>query len=232
MTDTTETKVGFEFRRRTVLKGAAWTAPAVVMVAATPAHAASLSWTINAPAPFITQANVTDFTISGTGVTDRVVTLTVPGLSPSPTTTVDANGAWSFTLDLSSLQEGTVSFTPTTANAAFSPSTVTSVKDTVAGVTLSSINGGANQTTISGAAEAGSTSIELAIAVAPATPDTFASAGLTGTNWTTTRAVANNGIYNVRVRGTDARGNVSTYSFQFRHDNSQPVSPVPTLTLV
>lgn len=119
--------------RRNVLVGTAWAVPVVLGVGAAPAMAASLAWTIALPTSSIDLAYYnahTNFTVTGTGVSGQVVTLSVTGISPNPTANVDANGNWTIAIPTASLPEGTITFQPTSGSAAFTPTTRSATKDT------------------------------------------------------------------------------------------------------
>lgn len=131
--------------RRTVLKGAAWSVPAVVAVGATPAFAATGdSVTIESVtvAPTATEAPDTsyinlsnqDATVTVTGTATDGVTLVVTATGGYTSGAITATGGvWSVDIPAGSLASGTVNFTAT-VNPGFpsvtSPLTVT--KDVVA----------------------------------------------------------------------------------------------------
>lgn len=110
------------FGRRTVLKGAAWSVPAVVAVGATPAFAATPIRTIsidnvsvsptatNAPTPslFINRSNDLDavVTVSGTATPGSSIIVTTTGYNSTDPIVASETGAWSHQIPSSSLGEG------------------------------------------------------------------------------------------------------------------------------
>lgn len=122
--------------RRTVLKGAAWTTPAIMLMtatpafAATPALAASSDFAFTSASPAVLNADnyTTPVTVSGTGTTGETISISAPGVS-SVSANVDALGMWSTGIDLASLQDGTIAITAVAGTIA---ATQTVVKDTLA----------------------------------------------------------------------------------------------------
>lgn len=116
--------------RRTVLKMAAWATPAITLMSATPAFAASLPFAFTSASPgSLNLANhTTPVVVSGTGVTGRTISISAPGVN-SVTANVDAQGNWSTTIGLGSIPDGTI---PITAGDGTNSETQNVVKDTVA----------------------------------------------------------------------------------------------------
>ena len=83
-------------------------------------------------------------TISGTGEAGDTISVVADDgdIETEPqTTTVDENGDWTITIDVSALQDGTITFTVTATDAAQNSTTdsITAEKDTVTFVTISEI---------------------------------------------------------------------------------------------
>ncbi len=98
--------------RRTILKGAAWSVPAVLAVGATPAFAVSLTFAITSRSPKnVNNGQGYDVTVNGNGVTGRTVTLSAPGGTSLTTGNVDLQGHWSARINLAGAADGIVTIT-------------------------------------------------------------------------------------------------------------------------
>ncbi|UUL77429.1 Ig-like domain-containing protein [Pseudarthrobacter sp. Fe7] len=121
---------------------------------------------------YVNSANVSGVAISGTAEAGAMVTLTATDAgaahSAAPvTTTADGTGKWSASLDLGSLNQGTITFTATATDAAGNTGangTATSTKDTIAPAQAQSLKvptfvniANSSAVPVSGTAEAGAT---------------------------------------------------------------------------
>lgn len=125
--DTTRRGLG----RRTVLKGAAWSAPAVLAVGVTMPVAASpvTAVTISGP-PYINLSNKDDVPLTGTGPASSTITVTAGNVSQ--TVESGSDGAWSRSFNASGLDDAAnIVFT---ASAGSSSGTAQITKDTAAPV--------------------------------------------------------------------------------------------------
>jgi len=218
--------------RRNVVVGTAWAVPAIMAVGAAPAFAASntpLAIT-GQPLPTIFSGNVTSYTISGTGPTGKVVAVTAAlGLgSVSVTATpnpVGAAGTWSATFNLSSLEQGTVTFTASVTSPADN-ATATALKDTsLPNVTVSTLGAENNHKkgTLSGgmgnaAGDAATVTITLSPATIAAgialTGTTQYTGGTPPTGWNRTWTGPNGPTaFGVTVTQVGSHGNVGTVTY-------------------
>lgn len=113
--------------RRTLLKGAAWSVPAVVVVGATPAFAATGGALAFSTQPaFINAANVTAVVFTGTApvsLAGQTVAI-APGTSSGGQ--IQANGTWTVTVDTSDVSDGVgIVFTASTSGATDATTQVT-----------------------------------------------------------------------------------------------------------
>lgn len=121
---------------------------------------------------YVNSANVSGVAISGTAEAGATLTLTATDAgaahSAAPvTTTADGTGKWSASLDLGSLNQGTITFTATATDAAGNTGangTATSTKDTIAPAQAQSLKvptfvniANSSAVPVSGTAEAGAT---------------------------------------------------------------------------
>ncbi|MFF2344719.1 beta strand repeat-containing protein [Pseudarthrobacter sp. NPDC058119] len=122
------------------------------------------------PLPNANAATVSGVTVGGTAEAGATINLTASdgaGHSVPGTATASGSGAWSITVNLSSLNQGTVTYTATATDAAGnvgSARTATGVKDTAAPAAATGLSvppyvfsGNLNNVLVKGSAEAGST---------------------------------------------------------------------------
>ncbi|HEY8699374.1 MAG TPA: Ig-like domain-containing protein [Arthrobacter sp.] len=196
--------------------------------------------TISAPL-YVNGANGANVPVNGTAEAGAAVTLVVTDVGTahtvSQTVTADSTGAWSTTgLNLTALNDGTVTYTATATDAAGNTGTsaaVTKTKDTVAPglptVSVPTFVNAANvaNVPVSGTAEPGAT---VALTVTdPGTAHTVsqtATANGTG-GWSATAlnlTTLNQGTVTYKVTATDAAGNSEHEGHGFRHSGSHPSS--------
>lgn len=175
---------------------------------------------------YVNAANVSAVPVSGSAEAGSTVTLTVTDVGTAHTvtavTTASGNGTWSFTLNLGTLNQGTLTFTASAKDAAGNtgaPATATDSKDTAApGVPTLSVPPSVNianvsNVTVSGTAEAGST-VTLTVSdgvpantlTASATASGTGSWSLTGLNF----GSLNQGTLTYSASAKDAAGNSGT----------------------
>jgi hypothetical protein len=201
--------------------------------------------TLSVPA-HVNSANVTAVPVSGSAEASGIVSLTVHDAGSAhtviATTTASGTGAWSFNaLDLTTLNQGTLSYTATVTDAAGNtgaPATATDTKDTIAPAapTLSvpayvtSANVAAVQVT--GTAEAGGT-VTLTVTDAGAVHTVGASTTASGTGaWSFSAlnlTTLNQGTLFYSATATDAAGNTGAPATAT--DTKDTIAPAaPTLT--
>jgi TusA-related sulfurtransferase len=179
--------------------------------------------TVSVP-PFVNATNVANVPVSGTAEPGATVALTVtdPGTAHTVPQTVTANGAgaWSATaLDLTTLNQGTVTYKVNATDAAGNASaiaTTTNTKDTVSAtpvVTPPPSIDASNVGTVlvNGTADAGAT-VNLTITDAGSVHSISPTATANGSgNWsvTTDLSAFADGAISYSARGTDPAGNVS-----------------------
>ncbi|MGD8214494.1 hypothetical protein [Aestuariimicrobium sp. Y1814] len=223
--ETTETATRTAVARRVLIKGAAWSVPAVTVLSATPAFAATntvFAFTDLSPA-VINAANPNDsVTVSGTGPDNATVTITIGGTTF--TTPVAApDGKWSYTIPAASLPDGSnVEVTATISTGGSATQTYT--KDTVApaptisAATTFEYSASTELFTVKGTAgtvaspTVDATSVTLALKVdgVDRSPVTIT---LSGAAWSYTfTGVGNNKDYTLTVTQEDGAGNVGTAS--------------------
>jgi hypothetical protein len=177
--------------------------------------------TISVPT-FVNSANVANVPVSGTAEPGATVALTVtdPGTAhtASQNATADSSGAWSTGLDLSTLDQGTVTYTVTATDAAGNASaiaTTTNTKDTVSATpvvtppAVSAANVG--NVLVEGTSDAGA-SVTLTITDVNSSHTISPTATADGSgNWsvTTDLSAFTDGAISYSARGTDPAGNVS-----------------------
>ncbi|MEA5454106.1 PKD domain-containing protein [Sinomonas sp. JGH33] len=195
--------------------------------------------TLNAPS-VVNLANVAGVPISGTAEAASTVSVSASdgaGNSVSGTATAGLTGTWSLpTLNLSSLSDGTVTFTATAANSiGVSPATTaTASKDTLAPaaptLTVPAAVNGATVTsvTVSGTAEAGAT-VSLTIADVGAVHTVTAGATSDGTgNWSIpglNLTSLNDGQLTYTAAATDAAGNTGATAKQAGTKKTTALAP-------
>lgn len=213
MDETTKTIASSALHRRTVVKGAAWSVPAITLLAATPAFAATntvFAFTSLTPA-VINATNPTDsITVSGTGPDNASISLMV-GATTWGTVTVTA-GEWSAVIPAGSLPEG-LNVVVTAALGTTLSSTKTYTKDVTAPAptitTFTYVGSSTKQLTVGGAAGNLSSPTEdsatLTLTGGPVSPVTVTR---TGATWTHVfDNVKNNITYNLTVTQTDGANN-------------------------
>ncbi|MBP1235303.1 hypothetical protein JOE40_000771 [Arthrobacter sp. PvP102] len=183
---------------------------------------------------YVNSANVAAVPITGTSEAGAKITLTASdagaahSVTATPAPTASGTGNWSASLDLSSLNPGTITYKATATDAADNTSpgtTVTNTKDTAAplpaqGLVVPAYINVSNASTVpvSGSAETGATvTVTASDSGAPHTVTGTAASG-TGT-WSLTLDLRtlNQGTVTYTVTVKDAAGNTST-----------PVIPIPT----
>lgn len=202
-----------------------------------------------APVPsvsgYVNSGNVAAFSVTGTAEAGATVTLTAADAgaahSAAPVTaTADGTGKWSGSLDLGSLNQGTITFTATATDAAGNTGasgTATSTKDTIAPAQAQSLKvptfvniASSSAVPVSGTAEVGAT-VTVAAASAGSPSPVTGSAVADGTgNWSLNIGLGSlkDGTVTYSATVKDAAGNTSaavTVS-----DTKDTVPPVPTIT--
>ena len=188
--------------------------------------------------------NVGAVPVSGTAEANAKVTLTAsdPGSAHSVPVTVTASGTgtWSAGLDLSSLNQGTVTYSATATDVAGNTGaagTATSTKDTLApaaaqGLSVPTVyvnSAGVAAVPVSGSAEAGATVTVSATSPGSATPVTgTATASASGWSLNLDLTSLKDGTVTYTVTVKDAAGNTSTAVTA--SDTKDTVAPVLTIT--
>lgn len=192
-----------------MLKGAAWSVPAVVAVGATPAFAASAETQIGDQGA-INASNDDAYTVSGTGQPGRTVLVYASGgdvTSPTATTTVLGDGTWSVAIDASTLPDGNVTLF---AEGNLNTDTASVVKDTViptVDATTVVVNAPSTTGTISGTISEPASAVNVTVAGLTLGADNIDNTALT---WNVGYSGAtNNATYNGSVTTTDLAGNTS-----------------------
>lgn len=203
--------------------------------------------TISAPA-YLNKANVANVPVSGTAEAGAAVTLIVADAgaahSISQAMTADGTGAWSTTgLNLTSLDEGAVTYTATTTDAAGNTGTsaaLTRTKDTLApepptlSVPLFVYTANVANLSVKGTTEAGAT-VTLT-ATDPGTAHTVSKdATPDGTGaWTTGLDLSslNQGTVTYKATATDAAGNASAIATTTNTKDTISATPVITAPAV
>jgi hypothetical protein len=192
--------------------------------------------------PFVNSANVAAVPVGGAAESGGTVTLTVTDAGSAHTVTataiVSGTGTWSFsTLNLSSLNQGTVTYSATAFDAAGNPATATTAsdtKDTVAPLASAPAvpayvnNSTALSVQVSGTSEAG-TSVVLTAADAGNTHTATATVVASGTGaWALTLNLTslNDGLLTYSAAATDTAGN--TGSTATTNGKKDVVSPTVT----
>lgn len=229
-------------RRRTVLKGAAWTAPAVMVLGTTRAYADSP--TFNEIAQFVTQGNQAAFVVSGTGVSGQSVSMqvTAPGYTTQAFSGTVVDGSWTLVMDLGAASVAAVAqgaaftFTPTIGGTDSSPNSRTATKDTVAVVSVDSLANGTGQNTalLSGTLESSVSPSFVqveATAGGVVTAPTFGATSLALPGWSKQFNMTVNESYRFWIRAVDSLGNVNIYNTSAFTYRNNATFATPTLTL-
>jgi len=200
--------------------------------------------TLSAP-PYVNAATVAGVTITGTSEANAKITLTAADAgsahtTPAATPTADSSGNWSATLNLGSLNEGTVTYTATATDAAGNTSaakTATSTKDTVVPGPATAVKvptyvntGNVGAVPVSGSAEANATVTVSATSPGTATPVTVAPTANASGGWSASMnlGTVKDGPVTYTVTVTDAAGNTSTAVTA--SDTKDTVAPALTIT--
>lgn len=212
------------FGRRTVLKGAAWSVPAVVAVGATPAFAATGGGALafsDQPA-YIYSGNVTAVTFLGTSpAVNQEQTITVSSGTATGSVTILANQTtWSVSVNASSLADGqNLTFTAASSLAPLVSSATTTITKDVAppNLTLTTNTGNKQTGTLGGALGTATTpTADILTVSASATPTstfTYAITYPTATTWQvvwTWTGRGNGGGNTITVAQSDVAGNTAT----------------------
>lgn len=229
-TDMIDTPAQPGIGRRTVIKGVAWSVPAVTVVGATPAFAKTgdtvtfASVAVNTPptgAPnhYINISNQnSSVTVGGSVTSGATVTVTVTGGDSATATTTGTT--WTHTFPAASLPQGTLAFTASVAGppVVSVPGPRTVVKDTSAPAptipTFTYVGRSTKTLTVGGAAGNATTptadSSTMTLTGGPVTPVTVTR---TGATWTHTyNNVTNNVTYTIVITQTDGAGNSGSAS--------------------
>jgi hypothetical protein len=193
----------------------------------------SITTTKDTVAPSVAITSVTDpsnstsaanTTISGTGTAGATISVVVSNggtSTPAQTTTVTSGGTWSITgINISSLGDGTVTYTATASDAAGNTATATRTaqKDTSAPavavtVSTSPVNAGnVTNTTASGTGEVGAT-ISLVVTDGTTTTAAMTTTVGAGGTWSITGinvSSLQDGTITYRATATDSAGNTGT----------------------
>lgn len=192
---------------------------------------------------YVYSGNVSSVPVSGTAEAGAKVSLVASDAgsahSVPVTVTASGTGSWSASLDLSSLNQGTVTYSATATDAAGNTgaaSTATSTKDTAAPSVAQGLNvppyvytGNVSSVPVSGSAEAGAGVTVSATSPGSATPVTGTATSVGGT-WSMNLNLASLGdgtvTYTVTVK--DAAGNTSGPATAT--DTKDTVAPALTIT--
>lgn len=236
----TETTARPGLGRRTVLKGAAWSVPAVTLVATTAAAANSLGFvTIDTIPEFLFSGNVAAFAIGGTTPAlpeSHTIVVTIGDVVAGSVTV--AAGATSWTIaaaNASAAADGAGLVVIADSNSdLIGPAQTTILKDTVAEL-ISPLAIGRVAGTISGNLGETLDTLEYGLSASTGTPTPPTTlTGITPNDpWTQTFSPANNTNYAGRLRATDTRGNVTLYGFSFTVTNeNQDADTTAALSVV
>ncbi|WP_285245575.1 Ig-like domain-containing protein [Pseudarthrobacter sp. fls2-241-R2A-127] len=192
---------------------------------------------------YVNAGNVSSVPVTGTAEAGSKVTLVAsdPGSAHSVPVTVTASGTgtWSAALDLTSLNQGTVSYSATAADAAGNTSaarTAASTKDTVAPAAAQSLSvpayvnsAGVAAVPVSGTAESGASVTVSATSPGTATPVTgTATPSASGWSLNLNLTSLKDGTVTYTVTATDAAGNTSAPATAT--DTKDTVAPALTIT--
>ena len=169
-------------------------------------------------------ANVANTSIAGSGeaaATISVVASDGTNSTSAQTTTISANGTWSVSgINVSTLTDGTITYTVTATDAANNTTTATktTTKDTVAPtVAITTVTDPINVTNVANATASGTGEVGATVSVV-ASDGTHTSTAQTGTigaggTWTVSgidTSALNDGLLTFTVTATDTAGNTST----------------------
>jgi len=202
------------------------------------------SLTVNTIPAFINASTQGDFSISGTASAGSTVTIAFAGINgatiPNRTVTVGENGTWTIDdINLSSLPDGTVSFTITATDAASNTTQVarSSMKNTVTEVAITDATdpiNAANETaaTISGTGEAGAS---VVVVISGGENEVTTTAVVVGSNgtWTVTGidlSTLDDGEITYSVTATDEAGNTDVAEIDAIKDTVAPALDVESVT--
>jgi len=188
---------------------------------------------INAITATITQLNETTFALSGTGQAEAALSIVASdGTNPLPAVLgeIGENGEWTVTIDVSTLGDGTITFTVTASEGEDSIiDSVTATKDSVAEALIDEVTDpitSANEenTTISGTGEADAT---LSIVASNGDQHTEPVAGSIDElgNWSVSGidvSGLDDGTITYTVTVTDGLGNVTEYTIEAEKDATGP----------
>jgi hypothetical protein len=179
----------------------------------------------------ITAANQAAVTISGTGEAGASVSIVAgdgDNLTDPETTTIDPEGNWSVTFDVSELNDGTITFTATATDLAGNTEvdTTTALKDTVTSVTISDVTDpigidnsdgvsiGSDDVSIGGTGEVGAT-ISVVVSNGATALDPLSTVVDGDGNWTITNInvrTLDDGTLSFTATATDTVGNTNQES--------------------
>jgi len=202
------------------------------------------SLTVNTVPPFINASTQGDFSLSGTATAGATVTIAFAGINGSTiatrNVTVGASGNWTVEdIDLTSLPDGTVTFTITATDAASNTTQIvrSSMKNTVIAVAIADATdpvNAANKTaaSINGTGEVGAS---IVVVITDGENEVTTTAVVVGSNgtWNVTGidlSSLDDGEITYKVTATDEAGNTKLEEIDAVKDTVAPALEIETVT--
>ncbi|MBT2567161.1 hypothetical protein J7I84_11770 [Arthrobacter sp. ISL-85] len=184
---------------------------------------------LSVPQPYVNSAAVGAVPVSGTAEAGAGVTVSATSAgsaTPVTGTATASGGPWSMNLDLTSLKDGTVTYSVTVKDPAgntSAPATATDTKDTVAPApTITAPMYASKSSAVTGTTEAG-TVVSVTVRDFALKPVTTQVTPI-GTSWSTTMDISSlsDGTLTYTVTATDAAGNTGSATAAGTKDTSAP----------
>ncbi len=191
----------------------------------------------------INESNETNTTVTGTAAAGDSISVTATdgaNVSSAVTTTAGTDGTWTAAgIDVSSLSDGTITYTATTTDAAGNTlaASQTATKDTVAAVSIASVTSLIDQANQTNTSASGTTEVGATVTVT-ASDGTTTTNPVTATvdgagNWTATGidvSSLNDGSITYTATATDSVGNTGTATATTTKNTTSPTVAITSVT--